>query len=215
MALDVTVAIGTFGSKWWADLAHERAIPSVERLGVPWLHLNRSTLQEARNDCLDAVTTEHICFVDADDELEHGYFRKMAESAADIRVPSVRYVKNGFDQGVRMPTIAGHTHVCVPACLQFGNYIVIGAVAPTALLRTLGGFRDFAWSEDYDLWLRAWKAGATFENVPRAVYRAHVRNDSRNRGQTQEAKNAAHRAIAEANGLPWPLPANHEALVVV
>lgn len=203
--MDVTVAIGTFGSKAWADLAWERAIPSVEALGVPWVHLNRATLQEARNDCLDYVTTPWICFLDADDELESDYFEHIEQSAADIRVPSVRYVRNGFDQGVRMPTIAGHTHVCVPDCLAYGNYCVIGTVAPTKLLRDVGGFRDFAWSEDWDMWLRCWKAGATFENVDSAVYRAHVRPDSRNRGQSQEAKNAAHRAIAEANGLLSPV----------
>lgn len=203
--MEVTVCVGTFGSKRWADLAHERAIPSAERLDVPWLHLNRATLHEARNDCLDAVTTEHICFLDADDELEPSYFEHMAESTADIRVPSVRYVKNGFDQGVRMPTIAGHTHVCDPDCLSHGNYIVIGAVARAQLLRDVGGFRDFAWSEDWDLWVRCWQAGATFENIDRSVYRAHVRSDSRNRGQSQEAKNAAHRAIAEANGLLSPV----------
>lgn len=211
--MDVTVCIGTFGSKEWADLAHERAIPSVERQGVTWVHLNRATLHEARNECLDYVTTEHVCFLDADDELEPHYFEHIAKSDADVRVPSVRYVRNGFDQGVRMPTIAGHTHVCVPDCLAYGNYCVIGTVAPTHLLREVGGFRDFAWSEDWDLWVRCWKAGATFENVERAVYRAHVRTDSRNRGQSQDAKNAAHAAIAEANGLPWPLPVNHQALV--
>lgn len=203
--MDVTVCIGTYGSKQWADLAHERAIPSAERLGVPWVQLNRATLHEARNDCLDYVTTPFLCFLDADDELEHHYFDHMAESSADIRVPSVRYVKNGFDQGVRMPTIAGHTHICDPDCLAYGNYIVIGAVARTQILRDVGGFRDFAWSEDWDLWVRCWKAGATFENVDRAVYRAHVRSDSRNRGQSQAEKNAAHRAIAGANGLLSPV----------
>lgn len=205
MDLNVTVAIGTYGSKEWADLAHERAIPSVERLGVPWLHLNRATLHEARNDCLNEVTTEHIAFLDADDELEHHYFDHVAASTADIRVPSVRYVKNGFDQGVRMPTIAGHRHVCTPDCLAYGNYVVVGAVAPTQLLRDIGGWRDYPVYEDFDLWVRAWKAGATFENVDRAVYRAHVRSDSRNRGTSWDVKFSTHQQIARDNGLPVPI----------
>lgn len=203
--MDVTVCVATFGDWEWEDLAQRRAIPSAVALDVPVVHFHGETLLAARNDALANVTTEYVCFVDADDELERHYFDHIAQSAADIRVPSVRYVRNGFDSGVRMPTIAGHTHVCDPECLREGNYIVIGAVAPTQLLKDVGGFRDFAWSEDWDLWVRCWKAGATFENVPRAVYRAHVRPDSRNRGQTQEAKNAAHRAIAQANGLLSPV----------
>jgi hypothetical protein len=47
-------------------------------------------------------------------------------------------------------------------------------------------------------------AGATFEAIPAAIYRAHVRRDSRNRGASQAAKLTAHRAIAAANGVPIP-----------
>ena len=37
--------------------------------------------------------------------------------------------------------------------------------------------------------------------VPSAVYQAHVRKDSRNRAASAEVRLAAHRAIAEANGV--------------
>jgi hypothetical protein len=47
-------------------------------------------------------------------------------------------------------------------------------------------------------------AGATIEPIYGAVYRAHVRPDSRNRAPSREAKLAAHQAIARANGLPIP-----------
>ncbi len=203
--MDVTVCVSTFGGQEWKELANQRAIPSAQKLGCNVIQSHAESLHEARNQGLNCVTTEYVCFLDADDELEASYFDKMAESAADIRVPSVRYVRNGFDQGVRMPKISGHSHVCTPDCLAEGNYIVIGAVAPTQLLRDVGGFRDFAWSEDYDLWVRCWQAGATFENVPRAVYRAHVRRDSRNRGPSAETKLAVHQAIARANGLTVPV----------
>lgn len=203
--MDVTVCVATFGDSSWVELAEQRALPSAEALGVPTLHVHAHTLHEARNDALNVVTTEHVCFLDADDELEAGYFDRIAKSDADIRVPSVRYMRNNFRAAERMPQVAGHTHACTADCLAYGNWIVIGAVAPTELLRQIGGFRDFPVYEDWDLWLRAWKAGATIEACPAAVYRAHVRRDSRNRGPAQEVKNAAHRDIAESNGLLSPV----------
>lgn len=203
--MDVTVCVATFGDLEWIALAQERALPSARAFGVDVSYFHGKTLHDARNALLEKVTTELVCFLDADDELEPGYFEAIQESHADLRAPSVRYVRNGFDQGVRMPTVAGHHHDCTAECLAFGNWMVIGTVAPAELLRSVGGFRDFAWSEDWDLWVRCWKAGATIEAVPEAIYRAHVRSDSRNRGQSQDTKNAAHRAIAEANGLLSPV----------
>jgi hypothetical protein len=38
-----------------------------------------------------------------------------------------------------------------------------------ALLRRLGGYRDFDGPEDYDLWLRALAAGARFAKLPQAL----------------------------------------------
>lgn len=203
--MDVTVCVATFGEESWRELAFERAIPSVEALDTPWLHVHRDDLRTARNVILGWVTTEHVCFLDADDELERDYFTKLDTSTADLRVPSVRYVRNQFDQGVRMPKVAGHEHDCTFACLDEGNWLVIGTVAPTRLLLEVGGFNDFPVYEDWDLWLRCRSAGATIEAVPEAVYRAHVRYDSRNRGPSQAVKNAAHRAIADANGLLSPV----------
>lgn len=201
--MDVTVVVGTFGSGRWADLARERAIPSIPD-GVPFVHCHADTLHDARNDGLARVDTEWVCHLDADDELEPGYFDHMAEGTADLRAPSVRYVKNRHLPHPRMPRVAGHHHACTADCLEWGNWLVIGTLAPTELLREVGGWRDFPWSEDYDLWVRCWLAGATLEAIPKAVYRAYVRSDSRNRAPAPSERLAAHQAIARANGLPVP-----------
>lgn len=202
--MDLTVVVATFGGHSWIDLAAERAIPSAAALDVPVIGIHDDTLHDARNQGLRMVDTEWVCFLDADDELEPGYLDAMGQGTADVRAPSVRYVSNGRRATPRMPRVAGHTHACTAECLAFGNWLVIGAVAPTALVRKVGGFRDFPWSEDWDLWVRCWKAGATIEPIPDAVYRAHVRADSRNRAPAREAKHAAHQAIARANHLPVP-----------
>ena len=86
-------------------------------------------------------------------------------------------------------------------CLTAGNWLVVGAVARTQLLRDVGGWRDFDWSEDWDLWLRCHLHGASISAAPDAVYRAHVRPDSRNRGASKQTRQQAHRAIAAANGI--------------
>ena len=52
--------------------------------------------------------------------------------------------------------------------------------------------------EDWDLWLRCWLARGTVEAIPEAVYRAHVRNDSRNRGPSVKERNKVHHQIIES-----------------
>lgn len=203
--MDVTVAIGTFGSKGWFHLAQDRARPSAEALDVPCWLMHADTLHEARNAALDCVTTEWVCFLDADDELEPGYFDAMATGLADLRAPSVRYIRNGQAQAPRVPRVAGHDHPCDAGCLDYGNWLVIGTLVRTELVRSIGGFRDFPVYEDWDLWLRCHQAGATIEALPGAVYRAHVRPDSRNRGMlTQAEKHDVHQRIARANRVPVP-----------
>lgn len=198
--MDVTVCIGTFGNHSWVDLADERAIPSVPP-GIPVSHVHADTLHDARNAALAQVETEWVCHLDADDELEAGYFDRMDQGTADLRAPSVRYVNPRRHPGPYVPKVAGHDHDCTAACLTEGNWLVVGSLVRTELVREVGGWRDFSWSEDWDLWLRCHLAGASIEAIPDAVYRAHVRHDSRNRKPTLRAKHAAHQAIARANGL--------------
>lgn len=199
--MDVTVVVATFGADEWRQLAAERAIPSAEALGVPVVAVHGDTLHDARNAGLAQVVTEWVCHLDADDELEPGYFTAMAGGTAAVRAPAVRYIYPHHIFRPRVPQVAGHQHDCDADCLTDGNWLVVGSVARTELLRTVGGWRDFEWSEDWDLWLRCHLAGATFEAVRPAIYRAHARPDSRNRGANQATKLAAHHAILEANGL--------------
>lgn len=200
--MDVTVAVATFGDESWAGLALERAIPSVPD-GVRAIHVHSDTLHGARNLALDCVSTEWIIFLDADDELGSFYVDRMDEVEADVRIPLVSYVTPQKAARPRFMRVAGHTHDCEPECLDRGNYIVIGAAVRAQLIRDIGGWRDFDCYEDWDLWLRCFQARATFERT-RAVYRAHARPDSRNRGTDRAVKHATHQAIARANGVPVP-----------
>lgn len=62
------------------------------------------------------------------------------------------------------------THEQILADLLVESPLVHPSVmAPTALLRELGGYRDFDGPEDYDLWLRAARAGARFAKLARPL----------------------------------------------
>lgn len=203
--MHVTVVVATFGGHEWVTLANERAIPSARALGVPVVHAHDLTLHAARNAGLDQVATPWTCFLDADDELEPGYFDEMEKGTADVRAPSVRYISaGGVAAWPYMPSVYNHTHQCEADCLPLGNWVIVGAVTRTDLVRRVGGWHDYPIFEDWDLFLRCYKAGATFEGVPAAVYRAHVRPDSRNRSPDREARLEGHRMIARANGVPVP-----------
>lgn len=195
--MDVTVVIGTYGDDRWKRLA-ARAAASVPP-GVTIIHEHARTLHDARNQGLHKVTTEFVCHLDADDELTPDYFAHMSASTADVRAPSVQYVRGTRRHAPTIPRVWSHDHQCTAQCLPEGNWIVVGAVARTSLLRDIGGWRDFTWSEDWDVWLRCHLIGATFDAVPAAVYVAHVRPDSRNRAPTRAAKLAAHQEIYRAN----------------
>lgn len=204
--MDVTVVIATYGDLSWLRLAVDRAVPSVVAQDVPFVLVHGDTLHDARNRGLAQVDTEWVCFLDADDELEPGYFDAMAAAEGDLRAPAVRYVTpKAPNSEARMPRITGHVHDCDVDCLQFGNWLAIGTCVRKQLLLDAGAWRDWAVYEDFDLWVRCVAAGATTVPVPGAVYRAHVRRDSRNRGQLRPAeKHAVHQAIARANGIPVP-----------
>lgn len=202
--MDLTVAIATYGAERWRQLAQDRPIASCERLGLAYVHVHGDTLHDARNAALDLVHTPWVMHLDGDDELTVGYATAMAEGSADVRAPAVQYIHpGGANSTARVPRVSGHRHNCDADCLPYGNWIVVGAVAPTDLLQQVR-WRDYPWSEDWDLWLRCAQAGASFEAIPAAIYKAHVRPDSRNRAPDQAARLAAHRAIAAANGVPIP-----------
>lgn len=198
-----SVVVATFGERAWVELALSRAVPSAEAQAET-IFVHGDTLHGARNLGLGLVTTDTVIFLDADDEIEPGYIDAMSRATADLRAPSVRYVVDGHAFRPKMPRVAGHGHDCDASCLAYGNWLVIGTACPTDLLRRVGGFRDFAIYEDYDAWVRCWQAGASIEAVPEAIYRAHVRHDSRNRGPDRAVKHATHQAIARANGLEVP-----------
>lgn len=220
--MDLTVVVASYGDSY-RQLASTRAVPSVAGAGAAHLvqtHQQGGTLAEVRNAGLNLVRTEWVCFLDADDELEPGFVEAMERGTADVRAPAVRYVPwsanlvrgvrpDGVGREARVPRVVGREHAsheCRAECLAYGNWLVIGSVVRTELVRAVGGFEEWPVYEDFALWSRIWKqTGATFEAVPQAVYRAHVRQNSRNRSSlSARAKHRVHQDIARAVGLVVP-----------
>lgn len=199
--MELTAVIGTFGHRQWMQTAR-RAIASAEALGLPVIHHHGFDLADARNKALAKVETEWVVHLDADDELEPGFVEAIEAGSADLRAPSVRYVRAGRERAPWMPQVAGHTHTCEAECLRDGNWLVIGTVLRTEIAQMIR-WRDWPVYEDWDFFQRCWLAGATVEGIPDAIYRAHVRPDSRNRAPSMEAKNEVHRRIIEANFPTW------------
>ena len=196
--MDVTIVVSTFGGAEWQELAESRAIPSaIEQ--APVIHAHGDTLAKARNQGLQAVESEWVIFLDADDELTPGYVDSMRQGLADLRAPAVEYVGTRI-QAPYVPKVAGHSHDCSGDCLVDGNWLVIGTAARADILREVGGFREHPVYEDWCLWLRCYLAGASVEALPEAVYRAHVRRDSRNRAPSMQVKNRIHYEIVKAIG---------------
>jgi glycosyltransferase involved in cell wall biosynthesis len=185
---EVSVVCGTFGDKKWADLAYARAFASVPD-GVRFIHRHDQTLAKARNKCIEAVDTEWVVHLDADDEILDGYLEAMATGKADMRAPSIQHCRVlGVTDEPSLPHVIGHNHVCVGECLREGNWLCIGTCVRTELIRQVGGWEEWPVFEDYALFSRIWRAGGTAEAIPEAVYLQHVTEGSRNQGDADTAR---------------------------
>lgn len=194
--MDITICVATFGNYKWKLLAQERALPSAYSFAVPVIYVHGEALHEARNACLEQVETEFIVYCDADDELAPGFFEYMDKVDGDLRPPSVNHIN---ERVTFMPKVVGHDHTCVADCLEFGNWLVVGTVARTELLKEVGGWKEWETFEDWDLWMRCWIVGATVTPVPKAIYRAYSTAQGRCRNKPQKEVDAICSEIQKTN----------------
>lgn len=170
----VAVIIPVYGDhEIWDSLAERAGNSALSQTIRPFVNIEEGdNITKCRNIALIS-NTEYLIFLDADDTLHPTYIEEMMKGTADIRVPSVhRHYENGD-----IDTDQRHYK---PKDLMTGNYIVVSAMIRTSLFKQLGGFHDYESLEDWDLWLRAEEAGATFEQVPEAILHVNKRIGSRN-----------------------------------
>ena len=171
----VGIVIATFGDPKWRILAGRAELSAENQTRQPEniILSHADTLQEARNYGADRCQTDHLIFLDADDEIEPGYVEAMLEGTGNIRRPSTRGV---YEDG----SIEEPPSMIPRRDINESNCIVIGAMVDHDLFDQAGGFGDYPLLEDWDLWLRCWNLGASVVDVPKAVYRIHVTPGSRN-----------------------------------
>lgn len=162
--MDVTLIVATFGDDQWAELGASTAAAHDA------VHVHGPDLATARNQAAQRATTEWLIYVDADDWLEPGYVDAMAEAYGDLRAP-----------GLQLHYPDRTTVVDLTARdIERTNPCPIGTAIRRSMLLDCGGFPTFPAWEDWGLFLRAHRRGATITHVPGAVYHARMRPGSRN-----------------------------------
>jgi glycosyltransferase involved in cell wall biosynthesis len=171
--MNVTLLVATYGDPQWKVQA-ERAYLSCLGQGAHDIvvhHDDLGTVASSRNAAAERATGDHLIFCDADDELAPGYVAAMVAAAHKatktermLFTPSIDQVKRGrhsprpvfFDRG---------------RPLSDDNWLVVGTMLPKWLFKEVGGFGEYPHGfEDWSLWAKCWRAGATIVKVPDAVY---------------------------------------------
>lgn len=186
----ISVVITTYGAEHWRDLAWARAWPSTQDQGAYEVivhHAPKLAIGPARNQAAKSASGEWLCFLDADDELEHEYIKAMTDAICSpdrpepvLLQPAVRYIRKGHMQNP----------ILIPfKDLRTDNYLVIGTVLRRKMFEAVGGFNDYPHGfEDWSLWAKCWKAGAKIHPVPRAIYNAHINPQSKHRMMWRDRK---------------------------
>lgn len=184
----ISVIIASFGDIYWESLGKRRAYPSAADQGFHELilrHEPEMTLAEVRNAGASEAEGDYLLFLDADDELAPGFADAMHAAIASLGpgdhllTPAIQY---GAEKKFSTPRFWPEIDI------KTGNWMVIGTLVPRSLFESVGGWNEYEWSEDWDLWARVMRAGAVPVQVQDAWYMVHVSAGSRNRRPMNERR---------------------------
>lgn len=178
--MNVTIIVATYGSPRWHTLAAQRAVPSALEQGCPVVAVHGRTLAEARNSGVAQASTEWLIHLDADDTLDPGVAASVLDGTADLRVPPLLEMSGPLRQPVRL----AHRHI------EHVNPCHVGTGIRRETLLDCGGWPQWRAWEDWALFLRAYRRGASVEHLPAGgpAYVAHTRSDGRNATVTDPAE---------------------------
>lgn len=184
----VDVVVTTYGNKKLWSLLAARAVASVKAQTLPPNRIIRyhdekgTDIGLARNEAAQRSDAEWLIFLDADDELDPLYVESMLRGTGDLRWPSTLGIVSGVEDSFPV-LLRPQPHILL------GNHMVIGTMLRRELFNHVGGFRGgLPVLEDWDLWIRCMIEGAEAQPCERAIYRVHVRMDSRNRNGRQHSQ---------------------------
>lgn len=201
----IACCIATCGDPAWSDLARRRALPSCAAQQPDELitvHRDVNDVCAARNAAARAATSDWLIFVDADDELEPGYLDALRPYLADttlLLAPYVRYVR--YEKGRRVVTSPRIPNA--PAWPEM-NELVTGTAIGRETFDAVGGWDSSFWPwSDWELWLRATRAGCTHIHIEKAVYRAYVTETSENARLAPADARTLHARIKKLHAPVW------------
>jgi glycosyltransferase involved in cell wall biosynthesis len=186
--MTITICITTYGDDGWQELAWSRAYPSTIDQGADEVivrHHADLSIGPARNKTASEATGDFLIHLDADDELETDYVNSMRVAAnvaspQTLFQPAVRYIRKGQ---MANPILIPQKD------LRHDNYLVVGTMIARDLFERVGGFEDLPHGfEDFSLWAKSWKSGATVTQVPHAIYNAHINPKSKHRTMWRRRK---------------------------
>lgn len=206
--MTISVVVATYGEIGWA-LTAARAVGSAQGQDAHEIidrHEARGTVASSRNALAARADGDWLCFLDADDELAPGFIGAMERALERERdsggnrvllTPAVQTVRPGRTPGP--PTFFKE----VP--LRQANWLVVGTLIHRDLFWEVGGFPEYPHGfEDWALWSKCVRVGATVVKVPDAVYRYWVNPNSMHRqGWRDKKQQAANHARIAAELDAW------------
>lgn len=206
--MSISVIVATYGDSSWIDIANDRAYPSLIGQGaasVIFNHDDEGNVASSRNAAAASASGEWILTVDADDQLAPGFIGAMERALEQegtgggrlLLTPAVSIVRPGRTPSP--PTFFKE----VP--LRDANWLVVGTLIHKDLFWEVGGFDDYPHGlEDWALWSKCVRVGATVVKVPGAVYRYWANPNSMHRQGFRDKKtHAANHARVAAELDAW------------
>lgn len=179
---DVTVLIPVqrHARKDWLN----EAIASVGKQAKVLVLENDGELATALNNGLTAAGTEFVFRLDYDDLIADNTLELLREAAWDADVVYSKMILVSED----LKALGEHTadDFC-PRRLEVHNYIQGCSLIRRETALKVGGYRHLDALEDWDLWVRMSRAGATFKPCPEALYFYRQVAESRNKMTPEKA----------------------------
>lgn len=140
---------------------------------------NDGELAEAMNEAAKAVSTEWVYIMGSDDKATPWMLETLMAFTenADVVYPAMLLT----DENAEEPL---HFHPADEFCgnrLMIGNFISGCSLIRREALLSVGGFRELPWLEDWDLWVRMYRAGFRFKACPKAILNYRQVETSRNK----------------------------------
>lgn len=148
--------------------------------------LPRSGLVHALNEGLVLASAPYVARADADDVLEPERLqlqKQFLDDHSEVIVVSslVRFFGDAISADLAayerwLNSASAHEEIVKDLFVE-SPLSHPSVMMRSAAVRLVGGYRDGAFPEDYDLWLRGWRAGWRFAKIPRVL--VHVRDHPR------------------------------------